>query len=386
MNIQYGKHDVTDEDIAAVSEVLRSDLLTQGPTSVVFEDNFSKYVGAEYSIAVSNGTQALQMAVRALGLKKGQRVITTPITFVASANCVLYEQGEVDFCDIDPETFNIDLEALEEKLKSKPKGYYTGVICVDFCGMPVNTERLKALADEYGFWIIEDACHAPGGYFVDSKNEKVKCGSNKYADLTVFSFHPVKHIAAGEGGMITTNNIEIREALKKMRSHGITKQDLSYQSVDRDTQGGWYYEMQSLGFNGRITDFQCALGNSQLKRAADNVLKRAEIADKYISAFKNEAIECQKVLPNSFNAYHLFVVKVENRKGLYEFLQSQGVYPQIHYIPIHLMPYYADLGFKKGDFPQAESYYESCLSLPMYPTFTQEEQDFVIDKVKEFCK
>ncbi len=386
MKIPYGKQNITQDDIDAVSEVLRSDFLTQGPIVGTFESNFSKYVDSKYSVAVSSGTMALHIAVKALGIKKGDRVITTPITFAASANCVLYEGGEIDFCDIDPDTYNLDLGKLEELISQKPEGYYSGVICVDFAGLPVNTELLSKITTRHGLWLIEDACHAPGGGYIDSKNEVVKCGSNKYTDATIFSFHPVKHIAAGEGGLVTTNNSELRDRLNLFRTHGITKNNLEYSGVNKEDQGAWYYEMQDLGYNGRITDFQCALANSQLNRAEEGVKRRLEIAQLYENAFSKVGIKFQKVTKGVTNAHHLFVIEVDSRKELYEFLQSKDILVQVHYLPIHLMPYYKQFGFDKGDYPMAENYYNSCLSLPMFPTLTDEEQRYVIDSVLGFIQ
>ena len=244
----------------------------------------------------------------------------------------------------------------------------------------MNLEEFKKLADEFGCWIIEDACHAPGGYFIDSFNEKQNCGNGNFADLAIFSFHPVKHIATGEGGMITTNNKELYEKLLLLRTHGITKDTNKYKnSPDEIPQGGWYYEMQELGYNYRLTDFQAALGVSQLTRANNNLERRRVLAKRYDNAFKNTNI----ITPLSFegNAYHLYVIQIEDRLGLYDHLRANNIFPQVHYVPAHLMPYYKQLGNKKGDHPNAESYYEKCLSIPMYHSLSDEDQDFVINTI-----
>jgi UDP-4-amino-4,6-dideoxy-N-acetyl-beta-L-altrosamine transaminase len=380
--IPYGKQHISEQDIAAVTAVLQHDFLTQGPKVAEFEEKFATYVGAKYAVAVSNGTAALHLCALALGTNEKSRVITAPITFAASANCVLYCGGQVDFVDIDPKTALIDLQAVENLLQAHPKGTFSGIIPVDFMGLPVDLEKVRALADKHGLWIIEDACHAPGGYFVDSKGEKQTCGNGNYADLAIFSFHPVKHIACGEGGMITTNRKDLYEKLLLLRTHGITKNpDLLTQN-----EGGWYYEMQTLGYNYRMPDILAALGLSQLSRANEMLERRRQIARRYDAAFKNSPV-CYFQFPESVgHAYHLYVIQTENRKALYEHLHKNGIFSQVHYIPVHLQPYYRSLGWKKGDFPAAESYYDSCLSLPMYPTLSETEQDYVIEKVLAFCR
>ena len=388
--IPYGRQHITQEDIDAVVETLQSDFLTQGPKVAEFEQKFAEYIGAKYAVAVANGTAALHLCALALGVNANSRVITTPITFAASANCVRYCGGTVEFADIDPETGLIDIEKVRQKLESQPQGYYSGIIPVDFAGMPVNLEEFRKLADEFGLWIIEDACHAPGGYFLDSKGEKQMCGNGNYADLAIFSFHPVKHIATGEGGMITTNNPELYEKLLMLRTHGITRDPQKM----HENHGGWYMEMQELGYNYRMPDMLTALGISQLKRADEGLQRRQEIAKRYDSAFKNlqnlkilnPAAYLEEKADKVFHAYHLYVIQVEKRKELYDFLRTKNIFAQVHYIPVHLMPYYQNLGFKKDDFPLAEAYYEMCLSLPMYPSLTNEEQDYVIENVREFLK
>jgi UDP-4-amino-4,6-dideoxy-N-acetyl-beta-L-altrosamine transaminase len=380
--IPYGRQTIIQEDIDAVVEALTSDFLTQGPRVVEFEEKFAQYVGARYAVAVSNGTAALHLCTLALGVNNNSKVITTPITFVASANCVRYCGGEIVFADIDAETILLDVERVELLLRNSPKGTYHGIIPVDFAGYPVNGELFRKLADEYGLWIIEDACHAPGGYFIDSKGKKQNCGNGSYADLSIFSFHPVKHIACGEGGMITTNNKDLYDKLLLLRTHGITKDP----GKMLENHGGWYYEMQELGYNYRLTDIQSALGITQLARAPRGLVRRNEIARRYDQAFKNTSIKC--IIPASgvHHAYHLYVIQIDHRTSVYETLRIKGIYSQIHYVPVHVMPYYQKLGYKKGSMPKAEAYYERCLSLPMYPGLTDEEQLFVIENVLEALK
>jgi UDP-4-amino-4,6-dideoxy-N-acetyl-beta-L-altrosamine transaminase len=380
--IPYGRQNITDEDIQAVTEVLRGEFLTQGPKIAELESAFAAYTGAKYAVAISNGTAALHLCAMALGVQEGTRVITTPITFAASANCVRYCGGEVWFADIDPVTFTLSLEKTRALLESKPKGFFSGIIPVDFAGLPFNLQDFRALADEFGCWIIEDACHAPGGSFTNSAGESISCGSGIYADLAIFSFHPVKHIAAGEGGMITTNDEALYKHLLRLRTHGITREA----DLLTENHGGWYYEMQELGYNYRITDFQAALALSQLKRADAGLKRRQEIADRYTEAFKKAGIVTPFVNEGSQHAWHLYVIQIENRKALYDDLRTKNVFCQVHYIPVHLMPYYRQFGWNKGDFPMAESYYDHCLSLPMYPALTNEQQDFVIQSILDFLQ
>lgn len=378
--ISYGRHHITQEDIDVVIEVLRSDYLTQGSKISEFEKKFAKYVDADFAIAVSNGTAALHLSNIALGVKPGYKVITTPITFVATANSVLYCGGEIDFVDIDHDTYLIDLEKLEQKLSVSPKGSYQGIIPVDFAGYPIDMERLRDIADKYNLWIIEDSSHAPGGFFKNTFSDKQYCGNGNYSDLHTFSFHPVKHIATGEGGMITTNNEKLYKKLLLNRTHGITKSE----NILEEYQGGWYYEMHELGYNYRLSDIQAALGISQLDRAKDGVRKRNKIAKKYNKAFKDFDIITPFVDARFYHAYHLYVIQIKNRRGLFDYLREHNIFTQIHYIPVHLQPYYRNLGWEKGDFPVAEKYYEQCLSLPIFPTLKDEEQNFVIDTILNF--
>jgi len=394
-SIPYGHQDITESDIQAVVETLKSEYLTQGPKIKEFEDDFAKYIGCKYAVAVSNGTAALHISAMALNVKPGDKVITTPITFVASANCVRYCGGEVIFADIDPNTYLIDYNSVKKILESSPKGTYQGIIPVDFAGRSVNMEQFRQLADEYGLWIIEDAAHAPGSFFYDTNNKKHLCGNGEYQDLAIFSFHPVKHITCGEGGMVTTNNEELYKELNRLRSHGITKgNDTFTNSIEFATGGyaeetdypGWYMEMQQLGFNYRITDFQAALGSSQLKRADAGLYRRKEIAEIYNRAFVgNPKILGQSGVVDG-HAYHLYVIEVKDRLKLFKYLRENNIFVQIHYIPAHLMPYYRQFGWKERDLPHAENYYKHCLSIPMFPTLTNEEQEYVINKINFFLK
>ncbi len=380
--ISYGRQYITDEDIAAVVETLKSDYLTQGPQIARFEKALVDYLGSKYAVVLSNGTAALHLCAMALDVKPGDKIITTPITFVASANGFRYCGAEIDFCDIDPDTFLLDLDKLEDKLRSAPVGTYKGVVPVSFAGYPFDTERLRALADQYGLWIVEDACHAPGAYFIDSGGNKEFCGKSHYADMTVFSFHPVKHIATGEGGAVTTNNEALYRKLALYRTHGITRDA----DLMEENHGGWYYEMVDLGYNYRITDFQAALGTEQLKRLDWSVERRAEIASRYNEAFApyQDLIVTPKVQSNARHAFHLYVIQVNDRKGLYDYLRANNIFVQVHYVPAHLMPYYKQFGWKRGDLPIAENYYDHCLSLPMYPTLSEEEQAYVIEKIVSY--
>ena len=392
--IPYGKQYISNEDIDAVITTLQSEYLTQGPKIAEFEEAFAKYIGVTYAVALAYGTAAVHLCAMALNVEAGQKVITTPITFAASANCVKYCGGEVVFADIDPETYLLDIQSVKKLLESAPKGTYSGIIPVDFAGRAVNLEAFRKLADEYGLWIIEDACHAPGGFFKSNDIAIQNCGNGNFADLAIFSFHPVKHIASGEGGMITTNNKELYDRLLVLRTHGITRNahlfinDAQWASGNTTEKvekfPGWYMEMQELGYNYRLTDFQAALGITQLERAEKGLEKRRAIAAKYASAFAGKPWLLGQSESVEGHAYHLYVVEVENRLGLYNYLRTKNVFAQVHYIPTHLMPYYQQQGYKKGDFPNAEKYYSQCLSLPMYPTLTDEEQDFVIKSIFDF--
>jgi UDP-4-amino-4,6-dideoxy-N-acetyl-beta-L-altrosamine transaminase len=393
--IPYGKQDITKEDIASVSKALRSDYLTQGPLILDFEKKFASYIGSKYAVAVSNGTAALHLSTLALGVQNKDKVITTPITFAASANCVKYCGGEVIFSDIDPDTYLLDYSKVKKLLESHPVGTFKGIICVDFAGRAINLEFFRQLANQYDLWLLEDACHAPGGYFIDSNGIKQNCGNGNFADLAIFSFHPVKHIACGEGGMITTNDPVLYQKLLKLRTHGITKSEVDFQNkeewisdmnLDKNnlTFPLWYMEMQELGFNYRFTDFQAALGISQLERASIGLKRRREIASVYNNYFKDKKYIRGHSGFIDGHAYHLYIIEVKNRHALYDFLRTKNIYAQVHYIPIHLMPYYKQFGWKYGDFSVAEQYYNSCLSLPIYPSLTDDEQNYILKTIEEF--
>ncbi|WP_296315277.1 aminotransferase class I/II-fold pyridoxal phosphate-dependent enzyme [Winogradskyella sp. UBA3174] len=291
--IPYGRQHIDQDDIDAVVKTLTADFLTQGPRVNDFEEKFAEYIGAKYAVAVSNATAGLHIAVMALNLKPSERVITTPITFAASANCVRYAGGEVWFSDIDRDSYTLSLEDTKNLIESKPKGFFKGII-------PVDLEAFRESADKHGLWIIEDACHAPGGYFTDSKRNKQYCGNGNYADIGIFSFHPVKHIARGEGGMVTTNSEQLYKKLSSLRMHGITKDNMT------ENHGGWYYEMQELGYNYRLTDIQSALGITQLAKNSEGVVRRNEIANTYKEAFKGK-LKFQSLQDGAYNAHHLFI-------------------------------------------------------------------------------
>lgn len=394
--IPYGRQHISKDDINAVVETLTSDFLTQGPKIKEFEENFANYVGSKFAVAVSNGTAALHIASKALGVKQGSRVITTPITFVASANGVKYCDGDIEFVDIDPNTYLIDINQVEKLLENNPSGTFQGIIPVNFTGRVVKLKELRTIADKYGLWIIEDAAHSPGGAFVDNNGDTHLSGNGDFADLSIFSFHPVKHIAAGEGGMITTNNEQLYKKLLRLRSHGITFEpsellnspDIAFQDSSPDgyerSHPLWYMEMQELGFNYRITDIQCALANSQLQRADAGLKRRREIAQIYFEAFRNKNFIIGQSGVIEGHAYHLYVIEVPKRAELHKYLREHGVFSQIHYIPAHLMPYYQKQGYRPGDFPNAEKYYKHCISLPMYPTLKLKEQNKVIELIEKF--
>ena len=305
--IPYGRQNIDYNDIDAVVSTLKYDYLTQGPKVKEFESKFADYVGAKYSIAVNNATSGLHLSVLALNLRKGDRVITTPITFAATANCIRYAGGEVWFADINPNTYLLDINSVKELIESKPKGFFKGIIPVDFAGLPINMEEFRLLADTHDLWIIEDSCHAPGAYFIDSKNEKNFCGNGNYSDIGVFSFHPVKHIACGEGGMLTTNSKELYKKLMLLRTHGITKENIE------ENHGKWYYEMIEIGFNYRLTDFQSALGITQLTKNKKGLERRNEISTAYKKAFEGK-IKFQYLPSDTYNAHHLFIIEVNKKE------------------------------------------------------------------------
>jgi len=377
--IPYGRQDINQSDIDAVTDVLKSDFLTQGPKIKEFEQQFAKYVGAKYAIAVNNGTAALHLACVAMNVKENTNVITSPITFAATANSVLYCGGNIDFIDVD-EQILLDLDKLELKLSTAKTGQFSGVIPVQFAGASINMEHLRDICDRFGLWIIEDACHAPGGYFLDAKGSKQLCGNGEFADISIFSFHPVKHITSGEGGMITTNDSSLYKRMSHLRSHGISKDknDLI------EDHGDWYYELQNLGYNYRLSDIHCALGISQLNRAKASLKRRREIARTYDQAFSQLEITALPIMEG--HALHLYIILTDRRLELYNYLKEKGIVTQVHYIPLNIQPYYKKFGWQKGDMPVAEAYYEQCLSLPIYPGLTADEQTYVIQQIKAFLK
>jgi len=375
--IPYGHQWIDEEDIKAVTEVLRSDWITQGPKVVEFEESFARYVRAKYAVAVSSGTAALHAACFATGIGKGDEVITTPITFVASANCIIYQGSTPVFADIDKETLNIDPKEIKKKITSKTKA----IIPVDFTGLPVNLEAIQKIAQENNLIIIEDASHALGATYKDRKIGSI-------SDMTVFSFHPVKHITTGEGGMITTNNKEYYERLKLFRTHGITKDKDKLLNYD----GPWYYEMQELGYNYRLTDFQCTLGISQLKKIDRILQRRREIVKKYNCEFKGmPEIKIPEINPvGSNSAWHLYIIQVNlerlkvDKREIFEALRAENIGVNVHYIPIHLQPYFQKrFGYHLGDFPKAENYYSRAITLPIFPKMSDKDIDDVVVAVKK---
>ncbi|WP_048601367.1 UDP-4-amino-4,6-dideoxy-N-acetyl-beta-L-altrosamine transaminase [Rubeoparvulum massiliense] len=373
--IPYGRQWVDEEDIQAVVDVLRSDYLTTGPTIEAFEKKFAKYVGAKYAVAISNGTAALHAACFAAGIGEGDEVITTPITFAASANCVLYCGGTPVFADIDPITYNISPSEIRKNITSKTKA----LIPVHFTGQPCDMDEIYKIAQEYNLIVIEDAAHAIGA---DYKGRKI----GSISDMTTFSFHPVKHITTGEGGMITTNNDELYEKLKLFRSHGITRDPkMLHQNKDH-----WYYEQIELGYNYRMTDIQAALGLSQLKKADRFLKRRREIAHQYNEAFKGiDGLILPHQLDSSHSSWHLYIIQIDsnkigvNRDEAYQRLIERKIGANVHYIPVYLHPYYQRLGYKQGLCPQAENLYESMITLPLFPKMTESHVQAVIHDVKE---
>ena len=380
--IPYGRQDITTADIEAVIEVLKSDFLTQGPAVPRFEAAVASHVGAKYAVAVNSATSALHIACLALGLGRGDILWTSPITFVASANCGIYCGATVDFVDIDSKTYNICPRLLRKKLESaRDLGRLPKVIVlVHFSGQPCDLQAIAILSHEFGFRIIEDASHAVGAKY---KDEFI--GACKYSDITVFSFHPVKIITTGEGGIATTNNGDLDQAMRLLRSHGINRDP----TVMREgTHGPWYYEQIELGFNYRMTDIQAALGISQLDRLDDYVARRQELAIRYRTLFSGFPITLPWQHPDSYSAMHLYVIRLQIEKidkphlQVFNAMRDLGVGVQLHYIPVHLQPFYRRMGFCKGDFPNAEAYYMDTISLPMFSSLTDDEQDCVVNALK----
>ncbi|TWX54036.1 UDP-4-amino-4,6-dideoxy-N-acetyl-beta-L-altrosamine transaminase [Colwellia hornerae] len=377
--IPYGKQEITQQDIDAVVNVLKSDFLTQGPQVPLFENAIKEAVNAEYVLAVNSATSALHIACLALGVGKGDVVWTTPITFVASANCALYCGADVDFVDIDPETYNLSPRLLEQKLQHAQQNNLSlpkVVIPVHLCGQPCEMDKIHALSLEYGFAIIEDASHAIGGKY---KHNPI--GSCEYSDITVFSFHPVKIITTAEGGVATTNSVALAQKMDLLRSHGITRDE---KLMTERSHGGWYYEQVDLGFNYRMTEMQAALGVSQMSRLHDFVAKRNELATGYDDLLKNLPLITPFQIDDSYSGRHLYVIRLKldeislSHQEVFEQLRENGIGVNLHYIPVHTQPYYKGLGFKQGQFPIAERYYTDAISIPLFHVMTNEQQDEVV--------
>ncbi|AET70303.1 UDP-4-keto-6-deoxy-N-acetylglucosamine 4-aminotransferase [Desulfosporosinus orientis DSM 765] len=377
--LPYGKQWLDEDDIKAVIQVLKSDYLTTGPKILEFEKEFANYVGANYAVAIANGTAALHAACFAAGIKEGDEVITTPITFAASANSVLYCGGQPVFADIDLDTYNISPSEIRKRITSKTKA----IIPVHFAGQPCEMDEISRIAKEDNLIVIEDAAHAVGANY---KGKRI----GSLSDLTTFSFHPVKHITTGEGGMITTNSEQLYEKLLLFRSHGITRnRDL----MQEEYQGSWYYEQLELGYNYRITDIQAALGLSQLKKADRFLKRRREIARLYSQAFKEQPNLITPLQQDDCDSsWHLYVVRLKldnlkcSRRGFFEYLQQENIGVNVHYIPVYKHPYYQKNGYQAVKCPNSEQYYETCLSLPIFPKMTNQDVEDVIESFKTILK
>lgn len=381
--IPYGRQEITDADITAVTEVLRSDFLTQGPAVPAFESAVARYAGAKHAVAVNSATSALHVACLALGLKAGDTLWTSPITFVASANCALYCGASVDFVDIDPATFNMSVSALETKLEQAERAGTLPkiVVPVHMCGQSCDMEAIHHLSVRYGFRVIEDASHAIGGRY---RAENI--GNCRYSDITIFSFHPVKIITSAEGGMALTNDPALAQAMDLLRSHGITRNP---GLMTQQAEGPWYYQQIKLGFNYRMTDLQAALGLSQMSRLDAYVSRRHEIARRYNETLAHLSLATPWQHPDAYSSFHLYVVRLiprpgqKSRREVFESMRAQGVGVNVHYIPVHTQPYYLDRGFAAGAFPEAERYYAEALSLPLYPGLSGDDQDCVVRSLEE---
>jgi UDP-4-amino-4,6-dideoxy-N-acetyl-beta-L-altrosamine transaminase len=381
--IHYGRQDINQSDIDSVVDVLKSDFLTQGPSVARFEKSISLFTGSNYSFAVSSATAALHISCLALDLGPDDWLWTTPNTFVASANCALYCGAKVDFVDIDSRTYNLCPDLLEKKLiKAARAGKLPKVVVpVHLTGQPCDMAAIHALGQKYGFKIIEDASHAIGGQY---KGEPI--GNGRYSDITVFSFHPVKIITTAEGGMALTNSAELATRLSLLRSHGITRDPAL---MNEPTHGPWYYQQVALGFNYRMTDLQAALGVSQMTRLVGYVKRRNEIAQRYNELLAELPLTLPWQHPDSHSAYHLYVVRLQLEKisvthrQVFEALRAKDIMVNLHYIPVHTQPYYQKIGFKQGDYPQAEQYYREAISIPMHVNLTDEELLFVTSSLRE---
>lgn len=359
----YGHQYIDDDDISAVIDVLKSDFLTCGPKVTEFEQAICRYTGAKYCVAVSNATAGLHIAVLASGLQKGEEAITSPNTFLSSANCICFVGARPVFADIDAETGNIDAKEIEKHITSKTKV----LIPVHFAGQSCDMQEISKIAKKYNLMVIEDAAHGIGSDYYDTK-----VGSCAYSDMTVFSFHPVKTITTGEGGAVTTNSKELYDKLCAFRAHGVHK--------DGAMLNTWEYEMRELGFNYRMTDFQAALGLSQLKKLEKFKARRRQIVD-----FYNKELKLPHLIEKDFSnaCFHLYPILVDNRRDFYFKARDKGLNLQVHYIPVHTQPYYRQFGYKKGDYPNAENYYEHCISLPLYPSLTDDDLVEIVKRIKE---
>ncbi|QNU65116.1 UDP-4-amino-4,6-dideoxy-N-acetyl-beta-L-altrosamine transaminase [Vreelandella titanicae] len=380
--IPYGRQEITQADIDAVVAVLESDFLTQGPQVPRFEQAVAAHVGAKHALAVSSATSALHIACLALGLGKGDWLWTSPITFVASANCGLYCGAQVDFVDIDPRTYNLCPEALADKLeKAGKEGRLPKiVVAVHLCGQPCDMQAISALSQHYGFHLIEDASHAIGGKYQDEF-----IGNGRYSDITVFSFHPVKIITTAEGGMAVTNNDELAHKMALLRSHGVTRDPAQ---MTHEADGPWYYQQIELGFNYRMTELQAALGLSQLERLNQYVARRHELAARYDQLLAGLPLITPWQHKDSYSGLHLYVIRLQlgklgvSHREVFELLRKQDIGVNLHYIPVHMQPYYQQMGFAKGDFPEAEGYYAEAISLPMFPNMTLDQQEKVVASIE----
>lgn len=375
--IPYGKQEITQQDIDGVVEVLNSDFLTQGPKVPEFEKALTDHTGAKYALAVNSATSALHIACLSLGLSEGDWLWTTPVTFVASANCGLYCGAKVDFVDIDPATYNMCPKKLEEKLiAAKAKGALPKVVVpVHLCGQPCDMEAIGNLAKEYDFKVIEDASHAVGGKYHDQP-----IGSCEYSDITVFSFHPVKIVTTAEGGAVVTNQQALAEKMGLLRSHGITRDPAL---MDGESHGDWYYQQIALGYNYRMTELQAALGLTQMQRLEQFVSARHHLAQRYNQLLASLPIVLPYQLDNTYSGLHLYVIRLKlneislSHKEVFDALREQGIGVNVHYIPVHTQPYYQRMGFKLGNFPESEQYYQEAISLPMFHAMTEGQQDTV---------
>ncbi|MDC3262018.1 UDP-4-amino-4,6-dideoxy-N-acetyl-beta-L-altrosamine transaminase [Candidatus Pseudothioglobus singularis] len=381
--IPYGKQDINQTDIDSVVSVLKSDFLTQGPQVPLFEKTVSEYCGVKYGVAVSNATAALHIACLALNLGPGDWLWTSPITFVATANCALYCGAQVDFVDIDPRTYNISVESLGNKLaQAKKDGKLPKIVAaVHLCGQSCDMAAIQVLSKQYGFKIIEDASHALGGKY---KNKTI--GSCCYSDITVFSFHPVKIITTGEGGMVLTNNQELADLMQRYRSHGITNDASNMQPRSNDEI--WNYQQISLGFNYRMTDIQAALGVSQMTHLDKFITKRQQIAKRYNIELAELALQTPYQNSDSYSSYHLYPIRIklvqgkQNQRQFYDALQLAGINVNLHYIPVYRQPYYEKMGYKVGYCPEAEQYHKEAISIPMYPSMSEVQQNYVVKTIK----